>query len=299
MSEFIRFDCGCKFPILSRDGNFPRIDFCPKIETINLECKKTWDLIGSGNTKGVFQLESRLGRTIAKKLKPDNMEELSALISILRPGALEAVRDGKSVTNHYIDKKHGLESVDYFHPSLEPSLQTTLGEMIYQEQAMQIAKDIAGFDLKEADDLRKAIGKKQADKMAEMREKFIKGCKQLQIVTEHEAEQIFGWIEKGQRYSFNKCVDPNAVVDTPDGLKTLDEIQKGDYVLAPADTNIDEYVEVVSVVDCGPKEVYEITTEMGETLVCTLDHKILCEDGQMRPLYEILYHNHKIMVYSH
>ena len=75
-------------------------------ENIDLECDKTWHLISSGDTKGVFQLESRLGQTMAKKLKPQNMEQLSALISILRPGCLEAVRDGKTVSNHYIDKKN-------------------------------------------------------------------------------------------------------------------------------------------------------------------------------------------------
>lgn len=157
MAEYFTFECGCKFPILDKTGEFPKVDFSPKLENLNLECSRTWDLISSGNTKGVFQLESRLGHMMAKKLKPENIEQLSDLISIIRPGALEAVRDGKSVTNHYIDKKNGIESLDYFHSALEPSLESTLGEMIYQEQAMQIAKDIAGFDLKEADDLRKCI----------------------------------------------------------------------------------------------------------------------------------------------
>jgi len=203
MSEYFAFECGCKFKILDNSGDYPKIDFSPHLKDINLECSRTWDLIGDGNTKGVFQLESRLGHMMAKKLKPENIEQLSALISILRPGTLEAIRDGKSVTNHYIDKKNGLESVDYFHPALEPALKSTLGEMIYQEQAMQIAKDIAGFDLKEADTLRKTIGKKLAHQMAAMKSRFLEGCKQQNIVNEQDAEQIFSWIEKGQRYSFN------------------------------------------------------------------------------------------------
>jgi len=117
---------------------------------------------------------------------------------------LEAMRDGKSVTNHYIDKKNGLESVDYFHPSLEPILKNTYGEMIYQEQAMEIAKRIAGFNLQEADMLRKAIGKKKPEEMAKVKQRFLEGAKQLDIISEQDAEQIFGWIEKSQRYSFNK-----------------------------------------------------------------------------------------------
>lgn len=171
---------------------------------LDIECPLTWDLISSGNTKGCFQLESRLGRTTARKLKPENMEQLSALISILRPGCLQAVRDGKTVTQHFIDKKNGDEAVDYFHPALEPILSKTYGEMIYQEQAMQIAKDLAGFNLQEADNLRKAIGKKKPEEMAKLKIKFIDGCKRLGIISEDQSEKIFGWIEKSQRYSFNK-----------------------------------------------------------------------------------------------
>jgi DNA polymerase III alpha subunit len=198
------FDCGCCFDIIGSNGDKHKLAFSPKIESINLSCSKTWELISSGNTKGCFQLESRLGQMMAKKLKPENIEQLSGLISILRPGCLEAIREGKSVTNHYIDKKNGLESINYFHESLEPSLSTTYGEMIYQEQAMSIAKDLAGFDLQEADSLRKAIGKKKPEEMAKVKQKFLDGAKKLGIVNIQEAEEIFGWIEKSQRYSFNK-----------------------------------------------------------------------------------------------
>lgn len=206
MSEYYAFECGCKFKILDNRiiNNIPKIEFAPTSDNINFECDKTWELISDGNTKGCFQLESRLGQMMAKKLKPENIEQLSGLISILRPGCLEAIRDGKSVTNHYIDKKNGLESVDYFHPALESSLNTTYGEMIYQEQAMSIAKELAGFDLQEADSLRKAIGKKKPEEMAKIKQKFLEGSKKLNIVTESEAESIFSWIEKSQRYSFNK-----------------------------------------------------------------------------------------------
>jgi DNA polymerase-3 subunit alpha len=202
MSKIFKYSCGCSFPLL--DEQKLSIEFDCSIENINLDCAKTWELISEGNTKGIFQLESRLGRSIAKKLKPENIEQLSALIAILRPGTLEAIRNGKSVTNHYIDKKNGEESLDFFHPSLEPTLKTTYGEMIYQEQAMEIAKNIAGFNLQEADMLRKAIGKKKPEEMAKIKTKFLEGAEKTKIVNVSEAEEIFGWIEKSQRYSFNK-----------------------------------------------------------------------------------------------
>jgi DNA polymerase-3 subunit alpha len=204
MNQYYSFDCGCRFKILGFDeSNKPKVEFSGKLDELNLNCSKTWDLISSGNTKGVFQLESRLGSSMAKKLKPGNIEHLSALISTMRPGSLEAIRDGKSVTDHYIDKKNGQESVDYFHQSLEPILKSTYGEMIYQEQSMQIVQAIAGFDLQEADMLRKAIGKKKPEEMAKVKIKFKEGAKKLNIVNEDEAEEIFSWIEKSQRYQFN------------------------------------------------------------------------------------------------
>lgn len=194
-----QFSCGCSFDI--KDDN--KLIFSPKISDINLSCKKTWDLISDGNTKGIFQLESRLGQMMSKKLKPENIEQLSALIAVLRPGSLEAIRDGKTITNHYIDRKNGKESIDYFHPILEPVLKDTFGEMIYQEQAMEISRVIAGFNLQEADELRKSIGKKNVELMAKVKTKFLDGCKANGKVTIEEAEEIFSWIEKAQRYQFN------------------------------------------------------------------------------------------------
>lgn len=166
--------------------------------------KKTWQLFAEGKTKGIFQLESNLGKAWAKKVAPTNIEELSALIAIIRPGTLKAYVDGKSMTQHYVDRKHGREDVTYLHPSLEEILKPTYGVLVYQEQSMRIAQKIAGFDLQEADVLRKAIGKKKADLMNEVKKSFIEGSQRVGMVTKEEAEQIFGWIEKSARYAFNK-----------------------------------------------------------------------------------------------
>ena len=117
---------------------------------------------------------------------------------------LKAFVDGKSMTQHFVDRKHGKEEVSYLHPSLEDVLKPTYGVLVYQEQSMRIAQKIAGFNLQEADELRKAIGKKKADLMAKVRKKFISGSKKTGIVSAQEAEEIFGWIEKSSRYAFNK-----------------------------------------------------------------------------------------------
>ena len=194
-----KYDCGCEF----QEGENGLI-FNPDITSIPLTFSATWDLISEGNTKGVFQLESQLGRSLAKQTKPKNIEELSDLIAIMRPGCLEAMVKGKSLTMHYIDRKHFREPVEYLHSSLEPILKSTQGILVYQEQAILIATEIAGFDLQEADILRKAIGKKKADVMAKVKKSFLEGASNKGIISKEQAEEIFSWIEKSQRYSFNK-----------------------------------------------------------------------------------------------
>jgi DNA polymerase III alpha subunit len=135
---------------------------------------------------------------------------------IIVHNCLEAIRDGKSVSNHYIDKKNNNESVDYFHFALEDILKETFGEMVYQEQAMQICQKVANFNLSEADMIRKAIGKKNVEEMSKLKELFLSKSREANIVTVEEAELIFSWIEKSQRYSFNKshavCYALNAYV---------------------------------------------------------------------------------------
>lgn len=173
----------------------------------NFDDPEVWDVICDGDTKGVFQLESNLGKHWAKETKPRNIKDLAALISLIRPGTLLA-RDanGKSMTQVYADRKAKKADapVEYLHDSLEPILKETYGVLVYQEQSMMIAQQLAGFDLKEADALRKAIGKKKADLMEKVKKSFLEGAANQGIVTKEIAEEIFSWIEKSNRYAFNK-----------------------------------------------------------------------------------------------
>tara|TARA_R110002020_G_scaffold103752_23_gene243249 strand:- start:26785 stop:28353 length:1569 start_codon:yes stop_codon:yes gene_type:complete len=171
---------------------------------ICLDDEKTWKLFKEGKTKGVFQLESNLGRSWSKRVSPSNIEELSALIALIRPGCLKAMSKGKSMTQHYVDRKNGVDEIEYLHESLEPILEKTYGVLVYQEQSMMIAQDVAGFNLQEADILRKAIGKKKAGLMAQVKKSFLEGTNKKGILTSEEAAEIFSWIEKSSRYSFNK-----------------------------------------------------------------------------------------------
>ena len=115
MKDFIEFPCGCRF---EKNSNGLPV-FNPNIEALPLECYRTWDMICEGNTKGVFQLESQLGQSKAREVKPRSVEELSDLIAIIRPGCGDAIVDGKSLTQHYIDRKAGKDEVKYFDPRLK------------------------------------------------------------------------------------------------------------------------------------------------------------------------------------
>jgi DNA polymerase-3 subunit alpha len=205
----VKYNCGCEFD-LDENG---KVILATKIENMPLDCKLTWDLLCSGDTLGVFQLESHLGKSLAKKVLPRNIEELADLISIMRPGVLEAVEDGKNLTTHYIDRKHGREDVTYYHKALEPIVNKTYGILVYQEQAMEIAKELAGFTMQEADTMRKAIGKKLPEEMAKVKTLFMSRAKEKGILNDTEINEVFGWIEKSQRYSFNKSHAVSYAID--------------------------------------------------------------------------------------
>ncbi|MDZ7611715.1 MAG: DNA polymerase III subunit alpha [Candidatus Moranbacteria bacterium] len=166
------------------------------IEKIFLEDQETFKLLQKGHTTGIFQLESSGMKNYLQKLKPSQFEDVIAMVALYRPGPMEWIPD-------FIDRKHGRKRVEYLHPKLEPILQNTYGVAIYQEQVMQIARDLAGFSLGEADILRKAMGKKIHELIKEQKEKFIQGAKQNGI-PDQMAKQIFSFIEPFAGYGFNR-----------------------------------------------------------------------------------------------
>lgn len=194
-NKFIQFSCGCII-----DENFT-----PNINSIKLDCPATIDLIKSGNTIGVFQVESWLGITSCKKIKPDNLEEISDVISLMRPGPLEGEIDGKSIYNHYIDRKSGKEESVQPIEALNTILKDTYNLLLYQEQSLKLATEIAGFTLEDADiKVRKGIGKKIPEILAGIEKSFIEGATKLGKVTQEQAKEIFEWIRSSQRYQFNR-----------------------------------------------------------------------------------------------
>lgn len=166
------------------------------IEKIPLHDEATYKLLQEAHTTGIFQLESSGMKRYLKQLKPTVLEDVIAMVALYRPGPMDWIPD-------FIAGKHGTKKVHYIHPKLEPILKNTYGVAVYQEQVMQIARDLAGFSMGEADVLRKAMGKKIFDLIQEQKIKFIEGCERTGVGREI-GEKVFSFIEPFAGYGFNR-----------------------------------------------------------------------------------------------
>lgn len=177
-----------------------------KANEISLDDEKTFELLRNINCVGVFQIESAGMRDVLKKMRPDRIEDLIALVALYRPGPMDDIPK-------YIACKHGIEPITYLDKKLEPILSETYGVMVYQEQVMQIAQEIGGYTLGQADILRRAMGKKNKEEMLAQKKKFIDGAVERGIKLDI-AEHLFEQMNKFAGYGFNKSHS------TPYGLLT-------------------------------------------------------------------------------
>ncbi|HRP01030.1 MAG TPA: DNA polymerase III subunit alpha [Candidatus Kapabacteria bacterium] len=166
------------------------------IDKIDFDDVKTYDMISAGDTLAVFQFESDGMQEYLKRLKPSNLEELTAMNALYRPGPMDNIPD-------FIERKNGRQNIEYLHPLMEKVLKTTYGIIVYQEQVMQLVQVIADFSLGQADILRRAMGKKQIAYMDKMKPLFVQGASQHNI-DEKLALEIFDLIYKFADYGFNK-----------------------------------------------------------------------------------------------
>ncbi len=166
------------------------------INKVNINDENTFNLLGTGETTGIFQLESAGMKETLKQLKPDKFEDIIAIVALYRPGPMSNIPS-------YIERKHGREKPDYIHPLLKDLLEETYGVVIYQEQVMGIARELSGYSDGEADLLRRAMGKKIQKEMNAQRKRFIKGCINKNV-KDHEAHNIFDLLSKFADYGFNK-----------------------------------------------------------------------------------------------
>lgn len=231
------------------------------IDSIPRDDELTYDLFKSYMTTAVFQLESKGMKDLIRRLRPDCFEDIIALVALFRPGPLES-----GMVDDYINVKHGRKKAEYPHPSLESILKPTNGVILYQEQVMQIAQDLAGYTLGGADLLRRAMGKKKVEEMAKQREMFTKGAVANDVALE-TATYIFDLMEKFAGYGFNKshsaayaliayqtawlkahfpsdfmaAVLSSDMDNTDKVVMLIDECKEMDLIILPPDINQSEY----------------------------------------------------------
>ncbi|MBW2164999.1 MAG: DNA polymerase III subunit alpha [Deltaproteobacteria bacterium] len=179
--------------LIAKQGDTP-----PDLTNINLDDPDTYKLLVSGDTIGVFQLESSGMKDLLIRLKPECFDDVIALVALYRPGPMES-----GMIDDYVKRKHGEKDVVYLLPELEPILKETYGVIVYQEQVMRIAASVADYSMSDADDLRKAMGKKKPSIMARQRLRFIRGATERGIQSQ-KAKKLFDLIEKFGGYGFNK-----------------------------------------------------------------------------------------------
>ena len=168
------------------------------IDRIPLDDKPTYDMLIAGDTDGVFQLESSGMKKLVKDLRPDVFEDLGALVALFRPGPLES-----GMVQDFVERKHGRQEIKYAHPLLEPVLKDTYGTIVYQEQIMQVFQVLADYTLGQADMVRRMMGKKKLDEMAQQKGKFIEGAARHGMESK-DAAALFEQIEKFASYCFNR-----------------------------------------------------------------------------------------------
>ncbi|MDA1193996.1 MAG: DNA polymerase III subunit alpha, partial [Planctomycetota bacterium] len=170
----------------------------PDLDDLPLDDAETFTMLSDGEALGVFQVEGAGMRELLRKLRPTDFDELGTIVALYRPGPM-----GSGMVDTYIERKNGREEVTFPHPSLEPILAETRGVVVYQEQVMRITNVLAGFEMSEADNLRKAMGKKKPELLAKFREKFIEGCGKNGMEAP-DATLIWNQLEHFAGYGFNK-----------------------------------------------------------------------------------------------
>ena len=248
------------------------------LNNIPLDDPKSFELMGSGQTAGVFQVEGGGMTRWLVQMKPKTLDNIIAMVALYRPGPMAFIPD-------YIARMHGEAEVEYRHPKMEPIFSDTYGIPVYQEQLMRAAVELAGYTPSESDELRKAISKKKKEEIEKHRKKFIDGAVR-QGMDKETAEAIYNDWEEFARYGFNKCLPGDVeVLDASTGrlVKVEDLYGGSDRIEATLSCDIPslkfKHQTVTHVTDNGVKPVFRLTTALGRVIEATDNHPFYTVHG--------------------
>jgi len=248
------------------------------LDNIPLNDPKSFELMGSGHTAGIFQVEGTGMTRYLVQMKPKTLDNIIAMVALYRPGPMAFIPD-------YIARMHGEAEVEYRHPALEPIFRDTFGIPVYQEQLMRAAVELAGYTPSESDELRKAISKKKKEEIEKHRNKFVAGAVRNGIAKE-TAEAIYSDWEEFARYGFNKCLPGDVeILDATTGrLVKVEDLHRHPAGISETITcNVDSLKltsgRISQVMDNGIKPVYRLTTALGRQIEATGNHPFYTFSG--------------------
>ena len=252
-----------------------------KISKLPTDIEKTHKLLGDGELEGIFQLESSGMKQIVKDLKPSGIEDISSILALYRPGPLDA-----GLIPKFINRKHGKEAIKYEDKLLEPILKETYAVLVYQEQIMTMAQQLAGYSLGEADLLRRAMGKKKASEMEKHQKKFIDGSLN-NGVSRSVAENLFQQMVKFAEY----CLSYDTKVLTVEyGLLPIGRIVQENIKCKVYTINNQGVIYTQPIAqwhDRGKQEIFEYCLDDETVIQATKDHKFMTTDNVMMPIDQI------------